>query len=92
MRSPILDSLREVLREQSAQIEKAGLCPDCGSSLSSVNIMCWLYDQNDAWNLRLPVCPICESKNRTSHDLSTDKSLFENCLQTKSLPPRNSLS
>jgi hypothetical protein len=63
MEYSILDSLRQLLNQQSMANHAAGFCPFCGNPLTYLDTTFWLYGRDESWAIRLPVCELCISRN-----------------------------
>lgn len=64
MGHPIL----EFLIAQSHRFQRDPYCPLCGNSLTFVDATFWIYEEDEARTIALPVCPACESETFTEKD------------------------
>jgi hypothetical protein len=53
-------SFLEFLIEQSNRVRRERLCSQCGELVVLKEATFWIYGEDEAWTIPIPICPSCE--------------------------------
>jgi hypothetical protein len=69
--NPIL-AIENLLEALSAKPQEDRPCPHCGAAVSHLGLIFWLDGAEKAWDVLLPVCYICASRDIPKKEIVMD--------------------